>query len=138
MNITREEAIRKHREMWSWIAEQYENGSDVRVNHLKVKFIREHYPNDYPDSSCYCCEHAGRALNSVICGSKYNNCERCPLEWPSTYCEFMCLHKTDELNFDGLYEQCVCQSHPYIANYKKAATIAREIANLPERKIEGE
>lgn len=137
MNISREGAIRKHREMWNWIAEQYENGSDVRVNHLKVKFIREHYPNDYPDSSCYCCEHAGRVWNPEIGRSKYN-CEWCPLEWSSTCCELMCLHKTDELDSDGLYEQCMHQSHPYIANYKKAAIIAREIANLPERKIEEE
>lgn len=43
MNIFREEVIRKHREMWSWIAEQYENeldGLDVPVNHLKAKFVK--------------------------------------------------------------------------------------------------
>lgn len=137
MNISREEAIRKHREMWSWIAEQYENeldGLDVPAIHLKARFVKEHYPNDEPDSMCYCCEYAGRVWNPEIGASKYN-CERCPLKWPSTCHEFMCLHKTDEMNSDGLYEQCIYQSHPYIANYKKAASIAREIANLPERKI---
>lgn len=44
MNITREEAIRKHREMWNWIAEQYENGSDAQVNHLKAKFFKRTLP----------------------------------------------------------------------------------------------
>lgn len=135
MNISREEAIRKHREMWSWIAEQYEYELDVPVKRLKTKFVKEHYPNDYPASMCYCCEYAGIVLNSEIGGSRYN-CERCPLEWPSTCCELMCSHKTDELDSDGLYEQCIYQSLSYIANYKKAASIAREIANLPERKIE--
>lgn len=140
MNISREEAIRKHREMWNWIADQYENeldGPDVPVNHLKAKFVKEHYPNDDPDSMCYCCEYAGRVLNSEIGMSRYN-CERCPLEWPSTCCELMCSHKTDDMDSDGLYEQCIYQSHPYVANYKIAAIIAREIANLPERKIEEE
>lgn len=138
MNISREEAIRKHREMWNWIAEQYENGSNVQVNHLKAKFVKKkHYPNDNPDSKSYCCEYAGRVLNPKIGGSRYN-CERCPLEWSSICCELMCLHKNNELDSDGLYEQCMYQSRPYIANYKKAAIIAREIANLPERKIEEE
>lgn len=140
MNISKDEAIRKHREMWNWIAEQYENeldGNSSLVTRLKRDFIKEHYSNDDPDSECYCCEYAERVSNPEIGGS-IRNCERCPLEWPSTCCELMCLHKTDEMNSDGLYEQCIWQSHPYIANYKKAAIIAREIANLPERKIEEE
>lgn len=138
MNISREEAIRKHREMWNWIAEQYENTlneDDRPVTHLKKDFIKEHYPNDDPDSKCYCCEYAEKTLKPELEKSEYI-CKRCPLEWPSTCHELMCMHKTDDLNYDGLYEQIMWQSHPYVANYKKAASIAREIANLPERKIE--
>lgn len=140
MNISKDEAIRKHREMWSWIAEQYENeldGLDVPVNHLKAKFVKEHYPNDNPLSDCYCCEYAGEILNPKRGGAKYN-CRRCPLVWPSTCCELMCLRKNGSTDSYGLYGQIICQSRPYIANYKKAAIIAREIANLPERKIEEE
>lgn len=140
MNISKDEAIRKHREMWNWIAEQYEdelNEDDRPVTHLKRDFIKEHYPNDDPLSNCYCCEYADEILNPKI-GEARCNCRRCPLEWSSTSCELMCLHKTDEMNSDGLYQQCIYHSHPYIANYKKAAIIAREIANLPERKIEEE
>lgn len=79
MNISREEAIRKHREMWNWIAEQYKNGVTVPVDRLKAKFVKEHYPNDDPDSKCYCCEYAGETLNPVYGSPKYN-CEKCPLE----------------------------------------------------------
>ena len=140
MNIPREETIRKHREMWNWIAEQYEDeldGLDVPVNHLKAMFIKEHYPNDDPLSDCYCCEYAGEILNPKIGGARYN-CRRCPLIWPSNYHECMCLCKNGSTDSDGLYGQIICESHPHIANYKKAATIAREIANLPERKNEEE
>ena len=138
MNISREEAIRKHREMWNWIADRYEfNGADAPVTHLKATFIKEHYPNDYPLSDCYCCEYAGKILNQKIEGVTYN-CERCPLEWPSTCSELMCLYKNNITNFNGLYKEILYYSHPYVAIYKKAAIIAREIANLPERKIEEE
>lgn len=59
MNISREEAIRKHREMWNWIAEQYEEGRTASVQRLKREFIERHYPNDLPNLYCYCCEYAG-------------------------------------------------------------------------------
>ena len=138
MNIFREEAIRKHREMWNWIAEQYEfNGSDAPVTHLKAMFIKEHYPNDDPLSNCYCCEYAGEILNPKIGGAKYN-CRRCPLVWPSKCHECMCLYKNNITNSNGLYGKILRYSNQYIVNYKKAAIIAREIANLLERKIEEE
>lgn len=137
MNISREEAIRKHREMWNWIAEQYENGVTVPVDCLKAKFVKEHYPNDDPDSKCYCCEYAGKTLNPVYGSPKYN-CEKCPLEWPSNEKFFTCVYKTRGLEMDGLYGKITCYTDPTMGTYKKAVTIAREIANLPERKIEEE
>lgn len=41
MELSKEEAIRKHREMWNWIAEQYENGATVPVYRLKQDFIKK-------------------------------------------------------------------------------------------------
>ena len=137
MNISREGAIRKHREMWNWIAEQYENGATVPVRRLKQDFIKNYYPYDSPDSDCYCCGYA----ETVHCGSStvsLRKCESCPLAWPSNQKIYMCVYKTRRLTTDGLYGRIKDYTDPTIAAYKIAATIAREIANLPERKIEEE
>lgn len=137
MNISREEAIRKHREMWNWIAEQYENGSDVPVHRLKQTFIKKYYPYDSPVSDCYCCAYTETLTELEIGGSLYN-CEKCPLEWPSNEKFFMCVYKTRVLEMYGLYGKITCYTDPTMGTYKKAVTIAREIANLPEKKIEEE
>lgn len=140
MNITREEAIRKHREMWNWIAEQYECGHGTTVHILKKNFIKKYYPGDNPYANCYCCECSteiseidGKSL-SLKC-----NCDMCPLEWPSDYHDLMCCYKRRNYKEEihGLYKQILYYSSQ-VMDYKKAATIAREIAKLPERKIEEE
>ena len=137
MNITREEAIRKHREMWNWIAKQYENGATVPVCRLKQDFIKKYYPYDSLNSDCYCCTYAETVLGPQ-CGGLLHVCEKCPLEWPSNQKNLMCVYKTRSLITDGLYGRIACYTDPIRAAYKKAASIAREIANLPERKIEEE
>lgn len=138
MNISREEAIRKHREMWSWIAEQYENGVALPVHRLKQNFIKKCYPYDSPDSDCYCCAYTKTLTELEIGGSLYN-CEMCPLEWPSNEKNFMCcVCMTRGRKIDGLYGKIICYTDPTMGAYKKAAIIAREIANLSERKIEEE
>ena len=137
MNIYKDEAIRKHREMWNWIAEQYENGDTVPVSRLKQDFIKKYYPYDSLKSDCYCCMYAETVLGPQ-CGGLLNICERCPLEWPSNQKNLMCVYKTRRLMTDGLYGRIIYDTDPIIAAYKKAAIIAREIANLPERKIEEE
>lgn len=137
MNISREEAIRKHREMWNWIAEQYENGDTVSACRLKQDFIKKYYPYDNPNSDCYCCAYTETVLEPQ-CGGSLQNCKRCPLEWPSNQKNLMCVYKTRSLITDGLYGRITYYTDPITAVYKKAASIAREIANLPERKIEEE
>lgn len=137
MNISREETIRKHREMWNWIAEQYEERRTASVERLKRKFIEKHYPDDRPNSNCYCCEYSGDFPSSMI-GVPLRNCIRCPLKWPSLNKTCMCLYATKSIKPNGLYGKIMWYTNLYVMNYKKAAAIAREIANLPERKNEEE
>ena len=137
MNISREEAIRKHREMWNWIADQYEERRAASVERLKRKFIEKHYPDDRPNSNCYCCEYSGDFPAPMI-GSPLYNCIRCPLKWPSLNKTYMCLYATKSIEPNGLYGKVVYYTNLDILNYKKAAAITREIANLPERKIKEE
>lgn len=140
MNITREEAIRKHREMWNWIAEQYECGHGTTVNILKRNFIKKYYPGDNPYANCYCCGYSTEISEIDGKGLSLNcNCDMCPLEWPSDYHDLMCCYKRRNRKevIHGLYKQILYYSSQ-VMDYKKAATIAREIAKLPERKIEEE
>lgn len=143
MKISKKEAVRKHRMMWNWIADQYECGHGTSVNILKRRFIKRYYPGDNPYSICYCCEYSTE-ISGIDGKSLKCNCERCPLEWPSDsdyHHDCMCCYKSrnhTEVIHDGLYKQILYYSSMDVMDYEKATIIAREIANLPERKIEEE
>lgn len=55
--LTKEEAIKKHREMWNWIADETE-----RTNCCTSKFMYFESKNisskEIPYHYCYCCEYA--------------------------------------------------------------------------------
>lgn len=61
MKLTREEAIRLHRELWGWLAE---NPMKQKTDYPKFKERVTNY--------CYLCEFAG------------SECAKCPVEWPKT------------------------------------------------------
>ena len=110
--MTREEAIENHRKMWNWIADETEK--------RKKKVFKEEYFIEHNLNSCfldcYCCHYT--RIN------KFNNCEACPVEWEG---ETGLCFDTDSPYFR------FSSTHYY--DYKTAAKYAREIANLPERKI---
>lgn len=110
--MTREEAIENHRKMWNWIADETEKRKK-KVS--KVEYFMAHNLNRC-HLDCYCCQYV--SIN------KFNNCEACPVEWEGE--TGLCLD-TDSLYFR------FSSTHYY--DYKSAAKYAREIANLPERKI---
>lgn len=98
--------------MWNWIADEIEMRKKVLdIVDLKLEYCV--YNDLYLKSSCFCCE--------------YNNgiytCEHCPLMWG----EFnTCCNNTET----GMYDRVV-----YTSTWQVQAEIARQIANLPERKF---
>lgn len=143
MKISKKEAIRKHRMMWNWIADQYQYGSTKSVLELKQEFTRVNDPGVKIPSDCYCCMYAGERgdLFRFISGnqSRYN-CKRCPLEWPTSKDtkELMCYELTHTNEYGlGLYSYVAVHTPilPGCGDPHKVATVARKIANLPERKI---
>lgn len=134
MKISKKEAVRKHRMMWNWIADQYQYGSTKSVVELKREFTRVNDPGIEIPSDCYCCMYAwGRGENQ----SRYI-CKSCPLEWPASKDtkELMCcasIH-TDGYKL-GLYTYVAMHTPilPGCGDPHKVATVARKIANLPER-----
>lgn len=118
--LTKQDAIQHHRKMWNWIANETER--------RKRKVWKSEYfeamgisGSDIPDGMCYCCEF-DRQQNK-ICGK----CIACPIDWNSKVSKHMC---TDKYGYDenGLFMLWFCSW-----NWKTAARLAREIAELPER-----
>ena len=60
MKMTRKEAIRLHRELWGWLAE----------NPMKQKTDYPKFKTECVRNDCYLCEFAG------------SQCAKCPVEWP--------------------------------------------------------
>lgn len=71
-------------------------------------------------------------------------CENCPLDWGNPYrknyfdCEKERYTKNEDSDENGLYEHCYELYYLRDNNWKHQAELARRIANLPERKVEGE
>lgn len=63
MELTREEAIRLHRELWGWLAE----------NPMKQKTDYPKFKTERVRNDCYLCEFAG------------SQCAKCPVEWPKIH-----------------------------------------------------
>ena len=140
--ISKEEAIKNHRAMWNWIADQYEKGSNKRVQILKREYIDTMEPNRNEriklHASCYCCYYAG--INKFAgAGNKYRfNCDQCPVVWPSYAKEGMCCEGTSRAT--GLYEfieECTvfCKGVDEVRNI--LVKLCRLVADLPENTHNG-
>lgn len=107
--MTREEAILNHRKMWNWLADN--------PGRWKEDYLRKYDPEAELYSNCYLCEYVREHHNCY--------CEGCPVEWPDGCC-------TDDSG--RLYNKWF--SFTIDDDYTKAAEIARQIAELPEREVE--
>lgn len=134
--LSREEAIRLHREMWNWIADEEEKGNNVE----KMDFIfleADEFVDDYwgsieIDCYCFCCEYAKQKADEN--GEEYDyRCKYCPLEWENANKDllFMCCDNEEKNDDEGLYCLWNDKDIPPI----EKAKYARQIANLPEREV---
>lgn len=130
MQLTKEQAIIEHRKMWNWIADQYENNTDILERCYGIESIKEHYitqyfPKEKIECDCFSCEY----------DRQYGGfCDSCPIEWSSKLNLNKCFDKTfTELN---LYGELYHMTHANFcrSDLQKLACMARQIANLPERK----
>ena len=113
MELTREEAVSRHRKMWRWIAEETEKRKRIVVK-LEYFMAMKTKKKDIPFNMCYCCEYA--RLDEISC-----NCELCPILW------------------DGIDNHCCKNGSSFrswgdTCNWQVAAKAAKAIAELPERK----
>ncbi len=127
MELTKKEAVRLHREMWRWIAEQTEKQKRKigKREYFRVMGIVKPY---IPYRKCYCCEYV-KQRRSIV------QCEKiCPIDWGSEFDSYStpsCLQATQSFSvYDGYYSKWLDTK-----NFKEAAWLAKKIAELPERDV---
>lgn len=115
--LTREEAIRRHRTMRNWLADQAEKTGFL--------FSKSHafsalWPDEdwVPIAECWMCELAGDCYDGSTCA----------LVWPNGRCAPYIGKGNEYLFLDWVFAQCMGDTKEYI-------NLAREIANLPEREV---
>lgn len=143
MNLTKQEAINNHRAMWNWIADELEKRENTydTVWELKEKFIDI---NSLPEilNDCFCCQYVDTHYYKgwAFPGA----CKICPLIWgneefvgDTCFCEGLSLEENETFNCD--YEKTRGPYGKLIdvliveKDFEKAAKLARQIANLPEK-----
>lgn len=77
MKLTREEALKYHRQMWSDMQKELgDNPSPYDRGQFKVKWCDKHFPNIGIDCHCFLCEY----VNYIN-----EDCDCCPIEWDYDY-----------------------------------------------------
>lgn len=107
----RKKAIKKHRKMWRWLAEH----PDKR----KFEYLEMHDPKADLHNDCYLCEYATNRAPAAEIFELYV-CDHCPLDWDGNECP----------GHFSLYADW----HYARPDAEERAKIARQIAELPERK----
>ena len=79
MILTREEALKYHRQMWTDMQKEL-GDNPTRYNRVifKERWCREHFPKSKIACDCFLCEY-------VFNNSKHT-CKECPVVWPDEDC----------------------------------------------------
>lgn len=135
--LIREEAIRRHRLMWNWLADETEKTGKPIRKHDAFK----HFGWDGSEalSSCWCCEWV--CENWKLGSDKFDfesACSSCPLDWSTGEKEILkatcsTITSNDGHTKDGLYDQWLFKTYGE-EDHAEASRLARIIANLPEKK----
>lgn len=134
MNVlTKREAIRKHRKMWNWIAE---TSKKRKKKATKLDYLCEKLRNNNFErclrNYCFCCEYVSQAYVDKQFPEGESGCCFCPINWGGEATDYMCEIKSkfddDNSNLFALWDALP------LNNYREAAKLAQQIANLPERK----
>lgn len=116
--LSKEQAIKKHRELWRWIAKQTKKQQRIvtKDEYFKAKRIKE---KNIPYNHCYCCEYALDKNDQV----ERHMCKYCPLDWgQNQYCG-------DSYYADWTY--LIIRGDD--SDWREAVDRAHIIAELPEK-----
>lgn len=125
LNLTREEALKLHRAMWTEMQEKLGDNpsADDRCD-FKGDWCEKHFPNHSIVNDCFLCEYVNPNY-----ASEFYCKERCPIDWES-------LKKYDWGNSDccAIYKGYSGKDSDFDNKIYLAAPIS-EILALPEREV---
>ena len=123
MILTKEEAIRRHRMMWEWIA----NETLLQKRCIDKLDAFEHFGWDSNRciSKCWCCEYSHES-------DEHGMCDYCPVVWPSQSEVLCCIDFNTPFYGNGLYD--LWNKYSIRKKWRTAAYYAMYISMLPERK----
>lgn len=114
--MTREEAIKKHRELWHWIANEHRRRKSVWVQKIENPEVAEKAPRN----QCWLCEYTEQLKKD----SQRSKCDDCPIKWGKNF-------KTCEDVGSPYFEWF--NNYGRNRNYEDVAKLADTIAELPEK-----
>lgn len=108
MKLTREEALKLHRQMWTDMQTALGDNPSLKERcEFKIRWCESHFPNEKIECHCFLCEYVKQTEN---------DCDYCPIKWDDDYDQDTCC-------FDGV-------------NYGTSPISV--ILALPEREVEDE
>ena len=106
MKLTKEEALRLHRQMWGDMQKEF---GDTPIyddrEEFKEKWCKEHFPNVAISNDCFLCQYDDQFTFS-------HYCDHCPIDWS-----------------DNGEDDCGCMQ----GNYRYGKSPISVILSLPER-----
>ena len=73
MELTKEDALKYHRQMWSDMQKELgDNPSPVERMSYKTKWCKEHFPDEYIMGDCFLCQYDWMFDD---------DCCHCPIDW---------------------------------------------------------
>ena len=82
LHLTKEEAIRQHRKMWRWIAEEIEKEKEYHeICYYKKQYCNRYFPGYKIECYCFLCEYSCQKSGNK---DRINKCLSCPLQWTNS------------------------------------------------------
>lgn len=83
MQLTREEALKYHRQMWTDMQKALGDNPTLKERcEFKIRWCEAHFPNEEIDSHCFLCEYVNQTEN---------DCDYCPIKWDDDYDQDACV-----------------------------------------------
>lgn len=83
MELTREQALKLHRQMWADMQQELgDNPNSFERELYKQKWCREHFPDENIRDCCFLCEYAHNKYKS----NGGFPCRYCLIKWDCNYC----------------------------------------------------
>lgn len=122
IEMTKEEAVANHRKLWNEIADMLERRERYPTSLKQIALRNIGEKNDIYNE-CYCCEYTK------------GDCSKCPIVWNNNdRNRYMCENGEDSYYDENNSEWLNFLTVMNLKDYDLAAKIARDIANLPEKR----